>query len=99
MLAIKGKWCVKSNNISADEFDFDYTQKTLGIIGVGNVGLRLAAKAELMGIKTLQFLLRHIYIYLFLRQKRGIMKVTIYKGFTYLHCLFVIAGIMGWGEA
>jgi erythronate-4-phosphate dehydrogenase len=37
----------------ADEFDFDYTQKTLGIIGVGNVGSRLAAKAELMGIKTL----------------------------------------------
>ncbi|SFV83013.1 Erythronate-4-phosphate dehydrogenase [hydrothermal vent metagenome] len=37
----------------ADELDFDYTQKTLGIIGVGNVGSRLAAKAELMGIKTL----------------------------------------------
>ena len=37
----------------ADEFGFDYTQKTLGIIGVGNVGSRLAAKAELMGIKTL----------------------------------------------
>jgi erythronate-4-phosphate dehydrogenase len=27
----------------ADEFGFDYTQKTLGIIGVGNVGSRLAA--------------------------------------------------------
>lgn len=37
----------------ADELDFDYTQKTLGIIGVGNVGSRLAAKAQLMGIKTL----------------------------------------------
>ena len=37
----------------ADELDFDYTQKTLGIIGVGNVGSRLAAKAELIGIKTL----------------------------------------------
>jgi erythronate-4-phosphate dehydrogenase len=37
----------------ADELGFDYTQKTLGIIGVGNVGSRLAAKAELMGIKTL----------------------------------------------
>ena len=37
----------------ANELDFDYTQKTLGIIGVGNVGSRLAAKAELMGIKTL----------------------------------------------
>lgn len=37
----------------ADELDFDYTQKTLGIIGVGNVGSRLAAKADLMGIKTL----------------------------------------------
>jgi hypothetical protein len=37
--------------------------------------------------------LRHIYIYLFLRQKRGIMKATIYKGFTYVHCLFVVAGI------
>jgi hypothetical protein len=41
----------------------------------------------------LKFLLRHIYIYLFLRQKRGIMKATIYKGFTYVHCLFVVAGI------
>jgi hypothetical protein len=39
------------------------------------------------------FILRHIYIYLFLRQKWGIMKVTIYKGFTYVHCLFVVAGI------
>jgi len=37
----------------ADELDFNYTQKTLGIIGVGNVGSRLAAKAQLMGIKTL----------------------------------------------
>ena len=37
----------------ADELDFDYTNKTLGIIGVGNVGSRLAAKADLMGIKTL----------------------------------------------
>ncbi len=37
----------------ANEFEFDYTQKTLGIIGVGNVGSRLAAKADLMGIKTL----------------------------------------------
>lgn len=37
----------------ADELDFDYTKKTLGIIGVGNVGSRLAAKAKLLGIKTL----------------------------------------------
>lgn len=37
----------------ADELDFDYRAKTLGIIGVGNVGSRLAAKAELMGISTL----------------------------------------------
>ncbi len=37
----------------ADELNFDHTQKTLGIIGVGNVGSRLAAKADLMGIKTL----------------------------------------------
>jgi 4-phosphoerythronate dehydrogenase (EC 1.1.1.290) len=37
----------------ADELNFNYTKKTLGIIGVGNVGSRLAAKAELMGIKTL----------------------------------------------
>jgi len=37
----------------ADELGFDYTQKTLGIIGVGNVGSRLAAKADLMSIKTL----------------------------------------------
>jgi hypothetical protein len=40
-----------------------------------------------------KFLLRHIDIYLFLRQKRGIMKVTIYKVFTYVHCLSVFAGI------
>ena len=37
----------------ADELEFDYREKTLGIIGVGNVGSRLAAKAQLMGIKTL----------------------------------------------
>ena len=37
----------------AEELGFDYTQKTLGIIGVGNVGSRLAEKAKLMGIKTL----------------------------------------------
>ncbi len=37
----------------ADKHGFDYTKKTLGIIGVGNVGSRLAAKAELLGIKTL----------------------------------------------
>lgn len=37
----------------ADELNFDYTQKTLGIIGVGNVGSHLATKAKLMGIKTL----------------------------------------------
>jgi len=37
----------------ADKHKFDYQQKTLGIIGVGNVGSRLAAKAELLGIKTL----------------------------------------------
>ena len=37
----------------ANELNFDYTQKTLGIIGVGNVGSRLAAKAYVMGIKTL----------------------------------------------
>ena len=43
------------------------------------------------------FLLRHIYIYLFLRQKRGIMKVTIYKGFTYVHCLFCCCWDRGWG--
>jgi hypothetical protein len=40
------------------------------------------------------FLLRHLYIYPFLRQKRGIMKVTIYKGFTYVHCLFVASQII-----
>jgi hypothetical protein len=41
-----------------------------------------------------KFLLRHIYIYkmyLFIRTKRGIMKVKIYMGFTYVHCLFVVA--------
>jgi hypothetical protein len=38
-----------------------------------------------------KYLLMHIYIYLFIRTKRGIMKVKIYKGFTYVHCLFVVA--------
>lgn len=37
----------------ANELNFDYRTKTLGIIGVGNVGSRLKAKADLMGIKTL----------------------------------------------
>ena len=37
----------------ADKHGFNYQDKTLGIIGVGNVGSRLAAKAELMGVKTL----------------------------------------------
>ncbi|MDB3893836.1 4-phosphoerythronate dehydrogenase [Candidatus Thioglobus sp.] len=37
----------------ADKHGFDYQEKTLGIIGVGNVGSRLAAKADLLGIKTL----------------------------------------------
>jgi erythronate-4-phosphate dehydrogenase len=37
----------------ADKHNFNHQDKTLGIIGVGNVGSRLAAKAELLGIKTL----------------------------------------------
>ncbi len=37
----------------AAEFKFDLRQKTLGVIGVGNVGSRLATKANLLGIKTL----------------------------------------------
>ncbi|MBC8493890.1 MAG: 4-phosphoerythronate dehydrogenase [Candidatus Thioglobus sp.] len=37
----------------ADKHNFNYQDKTLGIIGVGNVGSRLAAKAELLGINTL----------------------------------------------
>ena len=37
----------------ADKHNFNYQEKTLGIVGVGNVGSRLAAKAQLMGIKTL----------------------------------------------
>jgi hypothetical protein len=32
-------------------------------------------------------------MYLFIRMKRGIMKVKIYKGFTYVHSLFVVAVI------
>jgi hypothetical protein len=40
-----------------------------------------------------KFLLRHICIYLFIRTKRSIMKVKIYKGFTYVHCIFVVAVI------
>ena len=35
----------------------------------------------------------YLHIPVSIRQKRGIMKVTIYKGFTYVHCLFVVAGI------
>jgi hypothetical protein len=31
--------------------------------------------------------------HLFIKTKRGIMKVKIYKGFTYVHCLFVVAVI------
>jgi len=37
----------------AGELGFDYRQKSLGIVGVGNVGSRLAGKADLMGIRTL----------------------------------------------
>ncbi len=37
----------------AAELGFNYQTKTLGIIGVGNVGSKLAAKAQLMGIQTL----------------------------------------------
>lgn len=37
----------------ANKHNFNYREKTLGIIGVGNVGSRLAAKAKLLGIKTL----------------------------------------------
>ncbi|HIF47971.1 4-phosphoerythronate dehydrogenase [Candidatus Thioglobus sp.] len=37
----------------AKKHNFNYQEKTLGIIGVGNVGSRLAAKAKLLGIKTL----------------------------------------------
>jgi hypothetical protein len=40
-----------------------------------------------------KFLFRHIYIYLFIRTKRGIMKVKIYKGFADVHWLFVVAVI------
>ena len=35
----------------------------------------------------------YLHIYLFIRTKRGILKVKIYKGFTYVHCLFVVAVI------
>ena len=37
----------------AKKHNFNYQDKTLGIIGIGNVGSRLAAKAELLGIQTL----------------------------------------------
>ncbi|HIM58334.1 MAG TPA: 4-phosphoerythronate dehydrogenase [Gammaproteobacteria bacterium] len=37
----------------ANKHNFNYREKTLGIIGVGNVGSRLAAKAKLLGVKTL----------------------------------------------
>lgn len=37
----------------AEQQEFNIQEKTLGIIGVGNVGSRLARKAEILGIKTL----------------------------------------------
>ena len=37
----------------AEAKEFDLSQKTLGIIGVGNVGSRLFKKAQLLGIKCL----------------------------------------------
>jgi hypothetical protein len=44
------------------------------------------AFAKNRGKKIFNFLIRTF------QQKRGIMKVTIYKVFTYVHCLFVVAG-------
>lgn len=38
---------------AAEHYDFHLTEKTLGIIGVGNVGSRLFQKAEKLGIKCL----------------------------------------------
>ncbi len=37
----------------ANDFNFDLASKTLGIIGVGNVGTRLDSKAKQLGINTL----------------------------------------------
>ncbi|WP_321326456.1 4-phosphoerythronate dehydrogenase [Thiomicrorhabdus sp.] len=37
----------------AEQFEFDITQKTLGIIGVGNVGQRVYNKAKILGITCL----------------------------------------------
>ena len=37
----------------AEDFDFDLSTKTLGIVGVGNVGKRLNFKAKQLGITTL----------------------------------------------
>lgn len=37
----------------AEQFNFDLTQKTLGIIGVGNVGQRVYNKAKILGIQCL----------------------------------------------
>ena len=37
----------------AEQFHFDLSQKTLGIIGVGNVGSRVYKKAQILGIKCL----------------------------------------------
>jgi erythronate-4-phosphate dehydrogenase len=37
----------------AKKYNFDYKDKVLGIVGVGNVGTKLKAKAEKLGIKLL----------------------------------------------
>jgi hypothetical protein len=35
----------------------------------------------------------YLHIPVYKDEERQIMKVKIYKGFTYVHCLFVVAGI------
>ena len=37
----------------SDKYNFDYTGKTIGIVGVGNVGAKVARLAKLMGMKVL----------------------------------------------
>ena len=38
----------------ADKYNWDVTQKTLGVVGIGNVGSKVVKKAEALGMKVVQ---------------------------------------------